>query len=378
MNTIPPELYFDLMVNQSNYSFRIAAFISFFILFCGCSDSQSQFYSLNDFKNIEKIDTHVHINTNHPALPEEAKVNNFRLLTVNVGSPSYPPISEQQEIARNLKESFIDQLNYLTTIPMEEWNNPTDWQNNAIAYLDESFQNGAIGVKVWKNIGMEFKNDEGEFVMIDNPQFDPVLNHIQEQGKPLLGHIGEPYSCWQPLEEMEVRFIRNYYENHPQYHMYLHPDNPSYEEIIASRDNMLNNHPELNFIGAHLGSMSWSIEMMSEHLDRYPNMVFDMAHRITLLQHLTQKNRDDVRNFFIKYQDRFVYSTDLQHHADSDPDAVRNLANNTWRQDWEFFVTDNEMVNTEVNNTPFRGLKLPKEVIDKVYRLNAEKTYPGI
>lgn len=364
------------MLKQPDYSILLLVLTTF--LFLGCSDSESQFYSIDDFKNIKKIDTHVHINTNHHALPEEAEANNFRLLTVNVGSPSYPPISEQQEIARKLKESFNNQLDYLTTIPMEEWNNQTDWQNNAITYLDESFQNGAIGVKVWKNIGMEFKNAEGEFVMIDNPQFDPVLNHIQEQGKPLLGHIGEPYSCWQPLEEMEVRFIRNYYENHPQYHMYLHPDNPSYEEIITSRNNMLDNHPKLNFIGAHLGSMAWSIEMMSEHLDKYPNMIFDMAHRITLLQHLTQKDRDGVRNFFIKYQDRFVYSTDLQHHPNSDPEEVRNLTNNTWEQDWEFFVTDNEMVNTEVNDTPFRGLKLPKEVIDKVYRLNAEKAYPGI
>lgn len=348
------------------------------LMLLGCSTEENQFYTLDDFQSVKKIDTHVHINTNHPALPEEAKKNNFSILTINVDSPSSPPIQEQQAIALSLKKQFPERIEYLTTISLDNWNRPTDWQNSVTAYLDESFQNGALGVKVWKNIGMEFKNDDGEFVMIDNPQFVPVINYIQEQGKPLLGHIGEPYSCWLPLEEMEVRFIRNYYEDHPQYHMYLHPENPSYEAIIESRDNMLDKHPDLNFIGAHLGSMSWSIDMMSEHLDTYPNMVLDMAHRITLLQHLTQQDREAVRNFFIKYQDRFVYSTDLQHHADSDPDAVRELANNTWKQDWEFFVTDNEMINTEVNDTTFRGLKLPKAVVDKIYRLNAENVYPGI
>lgn len=356
--------------------------ISFFIiitfLLASCTTQNEEYYTLEDFSSVEKIDTHVHMNVDNPVLPEQAEQDNFRLLTVNVGSPSYPEITKQQEVALNFLNRDDSRISYLTTIPMDDWDNPEVWQNNAIAYLDESFKNGAIGVKVWKNIGMEFKNDEGEFVMIDNPQFDPVINYIREQNKPLLGHIGEPYSCWQPLEEMEVRFIRNYYENHPQYHMYLHPENPTYEEIIASRNNMLDKHTDLNFVGAHLGSMAWSIEMMSEHLDKYPNMVFDMAHRITLLQHLTQKDRDAVRNFFMKYQDRLVYSTDLQHHPDSDPDAVRDLASNTWRQDWEYFVTDNEMINTEVNDTPFRGLKLPKEVIDKVYRLNAEKAYPGI
>lgn len=365
------------MMNQMKFYLLTTRILLVFLLF-GCTHSESQFYTLSDFESVEKIDTHVHINTHHPALPEEAEKNNYKLLTVNVGSPSYPPIREQQETALNLKSQFSDRLEYLTTIPMDDWDNPTNWQLNATSYLDDSFRNGALGVKVWKNIGMEFKNDEGEFVMIDNSQFDPVIEHIQENNKTLLGHIGEPYSCWQPLEEMEVRFIRNYYENNPQYHMYLHSENPSYEEIIESRNNMLNKHLNLNFVAAHLGSMAWSIDMMSEHLDKYPNMVFDMAHRITLLQHLTQKDREAVRNFFIKYQDRFVYSTDLQHHPTSDSDAVRELANNTWRQDWEYFVTDNEMVNTEVNDTPFRGLKLPKEVVDKVYRLNAKKAFPGI
>ena len=365
------------MMAQRKFTILCIQFIIIFLLL-GCSDPEGKFYTLADFESVEKIDTHVHINTNHSALPEEAEKNSFRIITVNVGSPSYPHIREQQEIARNLKRQFPERVEYLTTIPMEDWNNPAIWQNNVTSYLDESFQNGALGVKVWKNIGMDFKNDDGEFMMIDNPQFDPVINYIQERNKPLLGHIGEPYSCWLPLEEMEVRFIRNYYENNPQYHMHLHPENPSYEEIIETRNNMLDKHLNLSFVGAHLGSMAWSLDMMSEHLEKYPNMVFDMAHRITLLQHLTQKDRKAVRNFFIKYQNRFVYSTDLQHHANSDPDAIRELANNTWRQDWEYFVTDNEMVNTEVNDTSFRGLKLPKEVVDKVYRLNAEKAYPGI
>lgn len=363
---------------KPSYIVLFKIYLTASILFIGCNPGSEEFYSVDDFSLIEKIDTHVHINVSHPVLPEQAKADNMRLLTVNVGSPSYPPVGTQQEVALELKSQFNESVNYLTTIPMENWDHPELWQRNAIQYLEHSFENGAIGVKVWKNIGMEFRNKAGEFVMIDDPQFDPVINYIIEQGKPLLGHIGEPYSCWQPLEEMGVNFIRQYYEDHPQYHMYLHPDNPSYNEIIESRNNLLDKHPDLNFIGAHLGSMEWSIDMMSEHLDRYPNMVYDMAHRVTLLQYLTQQDRDAVREFFIKYQDRFVYSTDIQHHIHSDPDAIQDLAYSTWRSDWEYFVTDHRMIDPQVNDTHFQGLKLPKQVIDKVFRKNAEKVFPGI
>ena len=46
-------------------------------------------------------------------------------------------------------------------------------------------------------------------------------------------------------------------------------------------------------------------------------------------------------------------------------------------RDWKFFTTDEEM-NSSGFEGAFKGLKLPKEVIDKIYRKNAEKWLPGI
>lgn len=356
----------------------ITPLLLMFIVFSACNMAPDKYYEMGDYKTVEKIDTHVHINTAHNTLPEQAEADNFRLLTVNVGSPSYPGIEIQQDIALELKSDWNQRISYLTTIPMENWDELEVWLNNTLAYLEKSFEKGAIGVKVWKNIGMEFKNAAGEFVMIDDPQFDPIFGYLTEIGKPLLGHIGEPYSCWQPLDEMGVNFIREYYSNHPQYHMYLHPENPSYDDIIKSRNNILDKHPNLIFIGAHLGSMEWSIEMIRDHLDRYPSMVYDLAHRVTLLQYLTQQDRQAVRQLFIDYPDRFLYSTDIQHHVHSAPEDIQELAERTWRQDWEYFTTDNILMDEEVNEKTFRGLKLPKSVVDHLYRLNAERVFAGI
>ena len=58
-------------------------------------------------------------------------------------------------------------------------------------HLESTFNDGAIAVKIWKNIGMDFRDKEGELVMIDNPKFDLIFNHIKEKGIVLIGHQGE-------------------------------------------------------------------------------------------------------------------------------------------------------------------------------------------
>ena len=343
-----------------------------FILIAGSCNKESEFYSMDDFHLIEKIDTHTHINTNSPLVIEQGLTDNMRVVTINTDAWDGQSISDQQVIALELKNRFPDRFEYATTFSMEGWEDAETWVENTIAYLEKSFANGAIGVKVWKSIGMTYKDENDNFIMIDHPQFDPVISYIEEQAQPLLGHLGEPKNCWLPLDEMTTNNDREYFENNPQYHLYLHPENPSYEEIIQATNNRLDKHPNLDYVGIHLGSMEWSIEMMAEHLDRYPRMVLDMAHRIPHLQHHSQQDRDKLRNFFIEYQDQLIYSTDLQHYIDSDPEEINDLTHSTWIGDWEFFVTDHTMEVWQVDGS-FQGLKLPREVVDKLYRKNAQR-----
>jgi hypothetical protein len=56
---------------------------------------------------------------------------------------------------------------------------------------------------------------------------------------------------------------------------------------------------------------------------------------------------------------------------------MKEHAHNLRLADWRFFTTDEKMRNTQVNGE-FQGLKLPRSVVDKIYRTNAEKWLPGI
>jgi len=56
---------------------------------------------------------------------------------------------------------------------------------------------------------------------------------------------------------------------------------------------------------------------------------------------------------------------------------LKKSVHDSWISDWRFFATNNEMNVSDFDKT-FKGLKLPREVIDKIYRENAEKWFPGI
>ena len=49
---------------------------------------------------------------------------------------------------------------------------------DALKQLDRDFEQGAVAVKIWKNIGMEIKDQRGQYVMADDPKFEPIYKDI--------------------------------------------------------------------------------------------------------------------------------------------------------------------------------------------------------
>lgn len=106
-------------------------------------------------------------------------------------------------------------------------------------------------------------------------------------------------------------------------------------------------------------------------------MAVDMAARISHLQFQSVKNWQKVHDFIMKYQDRLIYATDHGVEPKTNFVELNKSVHGTRVSDWRFFATNDEM-NVSDFSEKFKGLKLPKEVIDKIYRKNAEKWFPGI
>lgn len=330
-------------------------------------------YALSDYEKVKKYDVHTHVNTYDSRFIEMSEHDNFRLLSINLDAPGFPSLGRQQEIAMLHADHYTDHFFHACSFSIDTWEKQ-NWEKDTIEYLKYALSMGAVAVKVWKNIGMELKDESDNFVMIDHSRFKPVIEFISEQGIPLIGHLGEPRNCWLPLEEMTVSSDRNYFSEHPEYHMYLHPEFPSYEEQISSRDRLLEAYPNLTFVGAHLASLEWNVSELSERLDKYPNMVVDTAERICHLQHQAVTDWQKVRDFFITYQDRIMYGTDIVDDGIKNEDTLVKDITAIRKRHWKFFTSREEMTAPKVTGS-FLGLGLPRTVVDKIYCLNAERVF---
>jgi hypothetical protein len=322
------------------------------------------------YSDFPKIDAHVHIRYPGFELTKQAVSDNFKLITIIHDRYN---IDWQMSFIEKQIAYYPDQVNYITTFTIKGWDN-TDWQKKTIDHLKKEFDKGAIAVKIWKNIGMEFKDKDGRVVYIDNPRFDPIFDIIKSKNKTLTGHIADPIDSWYPINEMKVQSSREYYTNNPEYHMYHHPGYPQHDQLIQSYINMLEKHPNLRYVGCHLGSLASDLNQLTDLLNRFPNMAVDLSGRIDDIQMLPV---EEVRQFFLKFQDRIIYGTDLSIRESHNPKEYKKFAHQTWKRDWTYFTTDSTII-IRGTDTSVQGLKLPQSIINKIYWDNTKNWYPDL
>ena len=225
-------------------------------------------------------------------------------------------------------------------------------------------------MKIYKSIGMELKKRDGTYLMPDDPVFNPIWADIAALNRMVFAHIAEPTSSWRPLDPANPDY--SYYKANPDWFMYLHPDHPSKETILAARDRLLANNPRLRVVGCHLGSMEVDVNEIAQRFDRYPNFAVDTAGRsIYFMMQAPEK----VRAFLIKYQDRVLYGTELDLMPWADTTQRLKHWQDEYARDWRYFATDESV---EYDGKKYQGLKLPEPVLHKLYHENAIRWVPGI
>lgn len=321
-----------------------------------------------------KIDAHLHLNQINLQTIEHAIEHDFRLISINTEVPFFPNIIEQEAIILKLKKEYVAHIFHVATFPTHHfWNKK--WEMNTIEYLKRRMENGAIGVKIWKNIGMEIKDENGKFILQNHSKLDTIYNYLVENEIPLLAHTGEPLNCWLPLDEMTVKQDSDYFKAHPEYHAALHPEIPHYWEHIAARDNILEKHPNLRFVGAHISSLEWETEEVAKRLDKFPSMAFDLADRVCHLQHQAVSDWQKVYDFVVKYQDRILYGTDfIDDDSRTSTEKTKYLIEDKWKMH-EQFLSTNEVMNVPKVTGTFRGLGLSEVILEKIYTKNAKNWY---
>jgi len=348
-----------------------------------------EYYSSADFTNSPKYDAHIHYHTFDDLFVRKAKKANINLLAINTDF-NLLPINTQFEISQFLHRRYPQSFDFIGTFDASTFAAKT-FAEDVVAQIKKYMAAGARGIKIWKNIGMILKNDAEQFVMVDDPVFDPIFAFLQKEKIPLLAHLGEPRNCWLPLEQMTTNSAREYFSRNPKFHAYLHPEVPSYEQQIMARDRILERYPELIFVGAHLGSMEWNLEEVAKRFDRHQNFYIDLSSRFVYIFEQTLRNRNYVIDFFETYQNRILYGSDCfvsQYNSRKwtylffkyFPHVYMNrLFRKTYheiKQHWLFLSTDQVIKMGGMNKSKqLKGLKLSKNIVDRIFYENIRRVY---
>lgn len=323
------------------------------------------------------IDAHIHYGDDHPdllALLAESDLSLLNICVANAGS-DWHDWRQQAERYHQLAKHHPQRFAWCTTIDLPRYDDP-GYVAAVIDGLDRDFDAGAVACKIWKNVGMDARRPDGTFAMVDDEIFDPIFDHIARRGYTLLTHIAEPLACWQPLDPANPHY--GYYSRNPQWHMYNKPEFPPHEQLMAARDHVLEKHPTLRMVGAHLGSLEYDVDEVAARLDRYPNFAVDISAR---LGDLAVQESSKVRNFFIRYADRILFGTDIVMRtppSQMEPAArteTLQALRQTYKMHFHYLEEEGEVT---VRGRTTQGLHLPANVLEQIYRTNAEQWYPQL
>jgi uncharacterized protein len=230
----------------------------------------------------------------------------------------------------------------------------------AAAQVEADIKAGAIGLKVWKHLGMTLSDSKGR-IKVDDPRFDEVWRVCAMHKIPVLIHTGDPWGLFQPMDknnerwlELKLRANRNQSQQ----------TNFTWEQLIEEQHNLFARHPNTIFINAHLGWLGHDLGRLGELLDRLPNVHAEIG---AITSELGRQPRAAHR-FLVKYQDRILFGKDAydvtEYHTyfrllETDDDYFDPIRK--YHGIWKLY-----------------GLDLPDEVLKKLYYKNALRIFPGL
>ena len=231
-----------------------------------------------------------------------------------------------------------------------------DWAEKAVNQLEEDVNVGAKGLKIYKSLGLRYKDTDGNRVSVDDPRLDPIWAKCGELGIPVLIHTADPKSFWDPMDGDNERWLE--LKTRPR-RKRSDTDPAPWQTLIDEQHRMFKKHPNTNFINAHMGWYANNLGRLGELMDEIPNMYVGIGAVIAELG----RQPKNANAFFEKYQDRILFGKD------------------SWKP--EEFPTYFRVLETDDEYFPYYkkyhafwsmyGLGLSDEILKKVYYKNALK-----
>ena len=283
------------------------------------------------------IDAHVHVHPDKTDVLADVMEANGLTHVVNLGILEVLGIPFREGM-RAFRKALGDRLIYFCTPDFSDTS--PGFGERMAEELERKVEGGAAGLKIFKELGLRYRDTDGRLIPVDDPRLDPLWAKAGELGVPVLIHTADPVAFFRPLDERNER--REELRLHPDWHFWG-PAFPDHDELLAQRNRVIERHPETVFIGAHLGNYPEDLGYVDRCLDRYPNFYVDTAARIG---EIGRHPSEEVRAFFVKHQDRVLFGTDLTLGWDAfeEEESNREDLAEFYAAHWRFFETEARQV----------------------------------
>jgi predicted TIM-barrel fold metal-dependent hydrolase len=275
------------------------------------------------------------------------------------------------QVKHRLKDKFAFFVNV-------SWNRVVEpgWGENEAERFEREVGFGAKGMKFFKAMGLGARDADGRLIAIDDARFDPIMARAAKLNAVIAIHVGDPKAFFEAPTPQNERYDE--LKQAPDW-SFFGEDYPPLMELWKQTERLVTRHPGTTFLFIHLG-LSEDLDYMEKLLDAHPNVYVDTSARVP---EFGRHPVDKVRRFFLKFQDRILFGTDLsispgfwQLGSVSETPVGFEDAVKFYQAHFRFFET--ELKNID-HPTPIQGrwkvnaISLPPEVLRKLYYTNAEK-----
>lgn len=259
----------------------------------------------------------------------------------------------------NIRKNYPGRFALFTNVDFSNIDEP-GWTERTVRELEADVKAGAMGLKIYKSLGIHSKDNKGNRVKVDDPRIDAVWAACGRLGIPVLIHSADPKQFWDPLDNKNERWLE--LKLHPGRRYGSHE--ASWQTIIDEQHRVFRKHPKTIFINAHLGWYGNDLQKLSTLMDQMPNMYTEIG---AVIAELGRQPRA-AKNFLTRYQDRVLFGKD------------------SWVP--EEYQTYFRVLETEDEYFPYHkryhafwkmyGIGLSDEILKKIYYKNALRLLPGL
>jgi predicted TIM-barrel fold metal-dependent hydrolase len=174
-----------------------------------------------------------------------------------------------------------------------------------VATLEDCERRGAGGIKVWKNLGLTFRDETRRLVLPDDPRVIEVLTRAGELDLPVVMHTADPIAFFEPLDASnerldELRVERDWwFGDRDRY--------PTFDQLLDAHAALVLACPATTFVGVHAGNAAEDLDRVERLINAAPNYHIDIAGRVAELGRQPRR----FARFVADHPDRVLFGTDI-------------------------------------------------------------------